>query len=1008
MIPPAEPDTIVCASCGEHTPTVDACASCGDPVLLQERYRLLEIAGHGARGTIYRALDTESGRQVAIKELSIRHVDDPKLVELCQREAQLLQQLHHSGIPHYVDDFVAGTGRSRCLYLVQDFVEGRSLNDEMTNHRYREEEVMEILRELSVILDYLHSLSPPVIHRDIKPGNVMRRKADGRLVLVDFGSARDFIAAELGASTVAGTFGYMAPEQFQGEAVPATDIYGLGALAVGLLSRRDPASLHDYQQRFNWDEALTLNAQVQDLLGAMLEPNPIGRISDAGHLQHRIDQVLAALRGDESAVASPSATPSAPPRSVTRQTSVFGWLRRRGRWFAASMAMVTGGILAVSFSSSKDEATVARRTETVAQKSAERAGPDRDPSVPYITLFVDEDAETIHVPDDAATIQAALEAVPTGGSVVIAPGVYLENLGSIEKDVAIRGLGESGSVVIDGQGRKGLSFSYGRLFLENLTFSDSEIGVEVLREGTLVMNRCVLTENHWGVRGHTNGPIRVFDSLLHHNKVGLAVTYYGDDGRVVGSTFADNTDADINWNPLWSTPDIHVLNSVLTGAIQAPTTAAEIRLYHSIHPLSEITTGVVLEEGNLMGENVFEAGSSDPYALQPALTRVVPPAPRGLRGPDEGAGFVGYSGASALSADASGVVFQTTEPGTRSYAEFTLYNFSDASVRIQGHDINSSEFSLETALPAELPSLASMTLMLTFHPSETATHEGVLTLHSDGLADGGGVSIPLRGAGAAGSDSTIRVPEDAPTIQAAVDVLADGMTIAVAPGTYRENVEIAGKEFLLVGTAGADRTILDAGGQVGLHIRDQASGQIRGLTIQNASTAIWADAVAVLKVETSRILDSDVGLAGGRGGELHIRRTLLAHNREAFTVTYGGSPSTIVNATFADNLERDILWNPLYSTARLEVENSILTGTIHAGNDGQPVKLKYSLYDRELAINRVDNLESNLAGDPRFANLEERNYRLQADSPCIDAGDPDRQLEDNDGSRNDMGFTGGP
>lgn len=102
-------------------------------------------------------------------------------------------------------------------------------------------ELRQLLDTLCDVLGYLHSRVPPVIHRDIKPGNIIRRP-DGSFCLVDFGSVRDGLRPE-GGSTVVGTFGYMAPEQFQGRAMPCTDLYAVGALLLALITGKSPDEL---------------------------------------------------------------------------------------------------------------------------------------------------------------------------------------------------------------------------------------------------------------------------------------------------------------------------------------------------------------------------------------------------------------------------------------------------------------------------------------------------------------------------------------------------------------------------------------------------------------------------------------------------------------------------------------------------------------------------------------------------------------------------------------------
>src|SRR5690606_3127387 len=159
-------------------------------------------------------------------------------------------------------------------------------------HRYTSAEVLDVVDELLGVLAYLHALAPPIIHRDLKPANVLRRTVDGRLVLVDFGAVRDAMQdLELGGSTITGTFGYMAPEQFRGDAVPATDLYGVGALAVCLLTRREPHTLLGPSGRLEWEAHTRVDPVLATLLHRLLEPDPRRRPADAVQVRRWIGSV---------------------------------------------------------------------------------------------------------------------------------------------------------------------------------------------------------------------------------------------------------------------------------------------------------------------------------------------------------------------------------------------------------------------------------------------------------------------------------------------------------------------------------------------------------------------------------------------------------------------------------------------------------------------------------------------------------------------------------------------
>lgn len=282
---------MICAGCG-GTEVSEVCGSCGASGLLRDRYALEEILGHGAQGTAYRALDLETGGAVVIKELPVRPGTSAKALELFHREVRVLQQLSHPQIPTYIDHFEAGTGRARALYIAQDFIEGTDFASVLAEHRFTEREVLQILAELLPLFAYLHGLTPPVVHRDVKPRNVMRRP-DGSLVLVDFGAVRDALKdPDLGGSTVAGTFGYMAPEQFAGDAEPASDLYGLGAFAVALLTRKEPHTLLGPTNQLEWRAHTRVRAGAGDLIDALVEPDVRRRLGSAEEALQRVEALL--------------------------------------------------------------------------------------------------------------------------------------------------------------------------------------------------------------------------------------------------------------------------------------------------------------------------------------------------------------------------------------------------------------------------------------------------------------------------------------------------------------------------------------------------------------------------------------------------------------------------------------------------------------------------------------------------------------------------------------------
>lgn len=241
--------------------------------VINHRYRVLAILGQGGSGITYAAEDKTNGHHVALKELSLKGLSDWKKLELFEREAQVLASLNHPAIPKYVDYFQVDTRSNRYFYIVQALAQGHSLADLVAaGERFSETETQRIAIEILQVLEYLHSLSPPIIHRDIKPQNVIRGD-DGQIFLVDFGAVQSVYRNTIAfGSTVVGTFGYMAPEQFRGKAYPTTDLYGLGATLLNLLSHQNPADLPQTRLRLDFRKAVTVSEQFSLWLDGLVEP----------------------------------------------------------------------------------------------------------------------------------------------------------------------------------------------------------------------------------------------------------------------------------------------------------------------------------------------------------------------------------------------------------------------------------------------------------------------------------------------------------------------------------------------------------------------------------------------------------------------------------------------------------------------------------------------------------------------------------------------------------------
>ena len=289
-----------------------------------DRYAISAVLGQGAQGATLEAIDKLDGSLVAIKRFQVRGARSWKDVELAEREARVLGRLAHPLLPRAIDHFE----EDGALYLVMERIEGRPLS---VAQGMSTAEVVRFLRDMDEVLGYLHEGAPPVIHRDIKPSNVIRRPPDPELgetrprhVLVDFGSVRESLKPA-GGSTVVGTFGYMAPEQFQGRALPVSDVYGVGATALSLLTGESPESLPHAGLAIDVAAALpNARPELVRALERMLDPDPDRRVT-------RIAEVLAELEDLADASYAPDGDGGSRRSERKRRKDKRGRSRKRDR-----------------------------------------------------------------------------------------------------------------------------------------------------------------------------------------------------------------------------------------------------------------------------------------------------------------------------------------------------------------------------------------------------------------------------------------------------------------------------------------------------------------------------------------------------------------------------------------------------------------------------------------------------------------------------------------------------
>ncbi|PMB12470.1 serine/threonine protein kinase, partial [Fischerella thermalis CCMEE 5319] len=242
--------------------------------ILCNRYQLQEKLGQDASRQTWLAQDLAKQPQerVVVKLLILSpqmQWDEQKLFE---REAQVLKNLNHPRIPKYRDYFVLehqSGSKFPWFGLVQSYIPGTSLQKLIDKgQRFSESQVEKIAVEVLSILVYLHELNPPVLHRDIKPSNLIWGE-DKRVYLVDFGAVQDQAVLEGATFTVVGTYGYVPIEQFAGRAVPASDLYALGATLIHLLTGMSPADLPHRDARIHFTDRVSVDLGFVNWIGKL-------------------------------------------------------------------------------------------------------------------------------------------------------------------------------------------------------------------------------------------------------------------------------------------------------------------------------------------------------------------------------------------------------------------------------------------------------------------------------------------------------------------------------------------------------------------------------------------------------------------------------------------------------------------------------------------------------------------------------------------------------------------
>jgi formylglycine-generating enzyme required for sulfatase activity len=242
---------------------------------LAGRYEIIQQLGGGSFAMTYIAQDNlQPSKPLCVVKQLYPHQSHPRVVEFFEREAVILERLgKHPQIPQ----LLAHLQENKHLYIVQEFIEGKDLGKEIIpGRRLPEEYVFQLLKDVLEVLDFVHSQG--VIHRDIKPQNIMRRAVDGKIFLIDFGAVKEIgtlmmnSQGEVTSSIVIGSSGYMPNEQKNGKPTLASDIYALGMTAIQALTGILPINLPEDPEtgEIIWQNQAQVSENLADILTKMV------------------------------------------------------------------------------------------------------------------------------------------------------------------------------------------------------------------------------------------------------------------------------------------------------------------------------------------------------------------------------------------------------------------------------------------------------------------------------------------------------------------------------------------------------------------------------------------------------------------------------------------------------------------------------------------------------------------------------------------------------------------
>src|SRR4051795_6980382 len=405
--------------------------------LLVDRYRVIERVGSGGMAAVLLAEDERLGRQVAIKRL---HAESPEdTARRFRREAKLGASLNHPNLISVYDIVTDDEG----VLIVMEYVDGETLRDAIDRGPLPPERALEVLRGVAAGLDHAHAEG--IVHRDVKPANVLIGRRDGQAKLADLGIATAVEGTRITKSgTVMGTASYMAPEQLEGHrAGPEADIYSLAVVAWETLSGRrayDGRTPIEIAHRKASEPPPSLAGVGPKAPPAAVAALQRGMAADPGSRPRSagafVEELGHALAPTPAPAPAPSPTPSPAPQRVFAQSSP-----RRARFLpvlALIAALLVAGAAVLAFTagdSSSPPSHASSKAQDKKAKKTKKQKPKAEAAAPAPSAAPSPTQPSTPAPQPSATTGASGAALNNQGFSLIQQGRYPEAVTTLEKAV---------------------------------------------------------------------------------------------------------------------------------------------------------------------------------------------------------------------------------------------------------------------------------------------------------------------------------------------------------------------------------------------------------------------------------------------------------------------------------------------------------------------------------------------------------------------------------------------